>query len=97
MTNDIGFPWLGRVLKNRREELGWSVNQLAGVAGVSRTSVYCLENENRLPSLMALSLLLAALGMDMDIVTTEEAPSLEPVLAEYKRKEFEKHKKLVGK
>ena len=52
-------------LKAARTERGWSQERLAKAAGVSRTGVTMIENNERNPSLVYCHALAAALGLDL--------------------------------
>ncbi len=56
---------LGRSVRARREQLGWSQSRLARASGVSRTVVNEVENGRRSPSLPTYDKLRRALGLDL--------------------------------
>lgn len=54
---------LARNMKRRREDLGWSQEELADVAGLHRTYISGIERKVRNPTLAILERLAKALGL----------------------------------
>lgn len=59
--------WAGNLLRSARAKAGVSQAQLAVLAGVPRSTVERIEAGARQPSLITLSRLLAAVGLEMRI------------------------------
>ena len=64
MQKQPDLTTLGRVLRNIREEKGYSQEKLAEAAGVHRTYVGGVERGERNPSFLTLGRLLSGAGTD---------------------------------
>lgn len=89
-AEETGIMHLARLIKNRREELGWTQPDLAEAAGVSRPTVQRYETgKTRFPEPEAIRRIFRALGLDpieipviLGLVTHEELgrpPAIQPV------------------
>jgi transcriptional regulator with XRE-family HTH domain len=70
---------LGNILKNLREQLGWSQQQLADKAKVSLPTIYKTEKDGR-PSKKVLTRLLNALCLNIDDVLKDSQLTSEDIL-----------------
>lgn len=68
------------MIREKREKLGWSRHQLADAAEIGMTTVCCIENEYRSPSLRVAKLLAEALNIKTTLA--------DPVPSEYVLKKY---------
>lgn len=60
---------IGQIIRERREQLGWSQARLAQVAGYSRLYILKVENEQiKNPGIEAVKKIFHALGLKMDVI-----------------------------
>jgi transcriptional regulator with XRE-family HTH domain len=64
---------IGSFIKEKRTALSISPDDLADIAGVSRRTLFYIENGNANPSLETLEKILGALGLQIKIVVKDEA------------------------
>jgi len=69
----IPLQQIGSVLKKKRQELHISADDLAVIAGISRRTLFYIEEGSANPSLETLSKVLDALGLEIKIVVKENA------------------------
>ena len=58
----VGMLLLGASLRERREQAGWSMRQLADITGLSFDTIVSTEKGRRLPSLKSLDEIAKAYG-----------------------------------
>ena len=61
-------PWIGEIIKDLREELGWTQQHLAGVSGVHPLTILRIENLHRPGSVHTVEALLMAMDHELEIV-----------------------------
>jgi transcriptional regulator with XRE-family HTH domain len=60
---------IGQIIRQRREELGWSQAHLAQVTGYSRLYVLKIENNQiKNPGIAAVKKIFGALGLKLDVI-----------------------------
>lgn len=70
----LKFNWqLGRAVRERREELGWTVKDLQVRSGVKHTDITRFESQEKTFGTNTLFKLLAALGLELQIAVTESS------------------------
>lgn len=71
------MPKVGPIIKNKRESIGISQNQLAKKAGISQASLSALESETKNPSVETIFLLAAALDCSISELLGEKPQNAE--------------------
>jgi len=79
---------LGQQMESARKARGWSQDELATAAAVSRKTIYSLENGEDV-STRSLGKILLALGLKIRLVP-DAAPTLDDVLAENRERTRER-------
>lgn len=74
---------IGERIKQVRQFLGYTQNDLAKLAGISRVSISNYERNSRIPDSSSLKQIAIALNTTTDYLLSKEAPSDNPTKADY--------------